>query len=112
MGVIVGVRVDVGRGVAVGGLVLVGVTITISVDVGFAAVGLTGTFVAVGGRGVLVAVLVGVVVLVRVGVEVGNGVDVAGSGPAGAYKLAWGIISLTMLALSHRSCAIAELRFS
>ncbi len=48
-----------------------------------------------------------VAVLVLVAVAVGNGVDVAGSGPAGGYRLTAGTISFRMLALSQLSWATA-----
>jgi hypothetical protein len=48
-----------------------------------------------------------VAVLVLVAVAVGNGVDVAGSGTAGGYRLTAGIISLRILALSQLSWATA-----
>lgn len=97
-GVMQGVGVIVRVGVLVAGAGFVGVGVRVGVLVlGTELVGVRvgvlviGTVVAVGGSGVSVSSGLGVRVGVRVGVAVytgvGEGVEVAGRGPAGGYKL-------------------------
>ena len=106
VGVVVGVRVLVGTDVCVGtDDVGVGVISTTSVEVGLGGAGLVAVAVAAGCVLVGNAVLVGI--LVDVAVAVGTGVEVAGRGPLGAYRFSCGTISLLMLGLSQRSCALA-----
>jgi hypothetical protein len=107
--------------VLVGGPGRVGVVVRVGVDVrGTELVGVgvlvLGAVVLVGGTGVLVSggfgVRVGVDVRVAVARGVGDGVEVAGSGPVGGYKFGCGMISLAMLGLSQRSSATAPPEFS